>query len=79
MIELIKIALDIFLKIFNIFNTNAEEKKKADEAVKKATSAYETTTDIPSKVREAHQNLRNKLNEAWGKRWGQKKEESQDS
>lgn len=78
--EVIRIALELLLKILNAFTGQKKTQEDIEKAVKDATSVYEQTTDIPSNVRESHQKVKSKLREAWEARWGSlKKNEPTDS
>lgn len=71
--EVIRIALELILKILNALTGQKKNQEDIEKAVKDATSAYEQTTDIPSNVRESHQQVKSKLRQAWEARWGSMK------
>lgn len=71
--ELIRIALELVLKILNVFTGQKKTQQDIEKAVKDATAVYEQTTDIPSNVRESHQQVKSKLRQAWEARWGSMK------
>lgn len=79
--DLFKTALELVLKLLNMFTGSKKKEEEIEKAVKDATSAYEQTTDIPSNVRESHQKVKSKLREAWERRWGSmnKNDKSEDS
>lgn len=68
--EIFKLGLELVLKILGLFGLNNEEKKKAEEAIKKATNDYNETSTDSATVRESHQQVKSKLREAWERRWG---------
>jgi len=68
--ELLKLGIELILKILGIFGASKEDKAKAEEAIKKATSDYEKTATDSASVRGSHQQVKSKLREAWEKRWG---------
>jgi deoxyribose-phosphate aldolase len=74
--ELLKVGLEVILKILGIFGFNNDEKKKAEEAIKKATGDYNKTSTDSATVRESHQQVKSKLREAWERRWGTTKEKN---
>lgn len=73
--DLFKTALELVLKLLNMFTGNKKKEEDIEKAVKDATNVYEQTTDIPSNVRESHQKVKTKLREAWEQRWGSLKKE----
>lgn len=68
--EILKLGIELILKILSAFGIAKDDKAKVEEAIKKATSDYEKTTKTSSSVRESHQAVKSKLREAWEKRWG---------
>jgi len=68
--EIFKIGLELILKILGLFGASKEDKSRAEQAIKKATSDYEKTATDSANVRQSHQAVKSKLREAWEKRWG---------
>jgi len=75
--EMIKLAIELVIKILGFFGASKEDKSKAEEAIKKATADYEKTVETSANVRESHQTVKSKLREAWERRWGSKTKEDQ--
>jgi hypothetical protein len=77
--EILRLGIELILKLLGIFGVSKDEKEKAEEAIKKATSDYEKTADDSASVRQSHQETKSKLKEAWEKRWGNQNKKDQNT
>jgi hypothetical protein len=68
--EVLKLGIELILKLLGLFGIAKDDKEKMEEAIKKATSDYEKTANDSADVRQSHQETKSRLREAWEKRWG---------